>query len=65
MQVNKPMTQFWNKGWEYFKQVEEMMPNMSARGSHMFSLMNAAPPSELIKADKGVEGDVAGDYYPC
>ena len=45
------MAQFRNKGWVYFDQFEEIIPNAKARGSHAFSLMNAAPPSQLLEED--------------
>jgi hypothetical protein len=52
------MTQFCNKGWVYFGQLEEIMPNSKAWGSHAFSLKNAAPPGQLEEED--AEGGVAG-----
>jgi hypothetical protein len=32
------------------------MPNSSARGSHAFSPMNAAPPNQLLVEDEAEEG---------
>jgi hypothetical protein len=53
------MTQFRNKGWVYFNQFEEIMPNSKARGSHAFSPMNAAPPGQSLEEDEA-SGDVPG-----
>jgi len=47
MQANKAMAPFRNKGWQYFEKLDEIVPNMSARGSHAFSVMNTTPPGAL------------------
>jgi hypothetical protein len=53
------MTAFRNKGWQYFEKLNEIMPNLNARGSHTFSAMNTAPPG-APKDDDDAEGVAAG-----
>jgi hypothetical protein len=51
------MGRFRTEGWTYFDQLQEIMPNSSVRGSHVFSPMNAA---------WGWGGCCSsGDYWPC
>lgn len=50
------MGRFRKEGWSFFDQVQEIIPNASPRGSHAFSAMNAAPPSQLLVEDEAEEG---------
>jgi len=50
------MGRFRNEGWVYFEQLQEIMPNATARGSHAFSPMNTAPPKQLLVEDEAEEG---------
>jgi hypothetical protein len=58
MQRNKQMATFHNKGWQYFEKLNEIMPNLSVRGSHAFSAMNTAPPG--VPEDDDAEVVAAG-----
>ena len=68
MQANKTMAPFHNKGWQYFQKLDEIMPNMNARGSHAFSVMNTAPPSapeddDAEEVAAGVSGSSGQDSH--
>ncbi|KAF8808031.1 hypothetical protein BYT27DRAFT_7338626 [Phlegmacium glaucopus] len=38
---------FRNKGWRYFENFQDIIPNASARGANAFSAMQTAPPAPL------------------
>lgn len=48
------MAPFRNKGWKYFKKINEIIPNANARGSYAFSPMNAS-------ATTGTDPEQLGD----
>jgi hypothetical protein len=48
------MAPFRKKGWTYFEKFQDLIPDASARGSHAFSAMHAAPPNAL---DQSIDVD--------
>jgi hypothetical protein len=55
-QSGKVMAPFCNKGWKYFDQFQEIMPGSTARGSHAFSAVTTAPPSQEFGDDNDEGG---------
>ncbi|KAF8803198.1 hypothetical protein BYT27DRAFT_7171949 [Phlegmacium glaucopus] len=45
--ASKLISPFRNKGWPYFENFQDIIPNASARGANAFSAMQTAPPAPL------------------
>jgi hypothetical protein len=54
------MAPFRKKGWVYYKKLQDIMPNASARGNHAFSAMHVAPPNALDQSVDVDEPEILG-----
>ena len=60
-QFNKLVGPFCNKGWLYYEQFQDIIPNASARGSYAFSPVNTDPPGQPDEAEDDAKEGLVGE----